>query len=125
MPEALRVVVPFPVGSVFDKGPRVFCDTLARKLGESVEYVNITGGEGVDGADHVAKAPADGRTALVGSKGALTSHPHTAPAGFQPSDFAAIGLIAEAPLAIAVGVSSPYRNLGELINAAKRDPSSL
>ena len=74
----------------------------ADAVGAALTYANVLGGEGTAGAFAVKNAAPDGRSFLVGNKGAITSYPHTDPESYQPGDFAALGQFAEAPIAIAV-----------------------
>ena len=121
----IAVTIPFPEGISFDRIPRAFCGRFEKSLGVPLTFANVTGGEGVAGAAHVAATEPDGYSLLVGSKGALTSHPHVEKSGYQPGDFAAIGQFAEAPIALAVAASSPYQTLADFLEAARQRPGAL
>lgn len=128
--EPIEIVIPFPAGSAFDNAARGFCDVFADAagadaVGAALTYANVLGGEGTAGAFAVKNAAPDGRSFLVGNKGAITSYPHTDPESYQPGDFAALGQFAEAPIAIAVGAGSAYQTLADLLDAAREKPGSV
>lgn len=124
--QPIRIVVPFAAGS----GP----DVLARLLGDkfSIAYrqpvivENRVGASGMIGSEYVARAPADGHTLLL----ATPSNTIAAVAGrklsFDPvKDFAPIGMaVVLSPIFIA-HPDAPWKNLKELIAAAKARPGQL
>ena len=62
---ALRLVVPFPPGGSLDVLTRLLQPRLAERLGATVVIENRAGAGTLIGTDAVAKAPADGATALM------------------------------------------------------------
>ncbi len=60
----IEVVVPFPAGGTTDVVARVFAERMEQELGQPVVVENRAGGGGSVGADHVARADADGHTLL-------------------------------------------------------------
>ncbi|MES1265501.1 MAG: tripartite tricarboxylate transporter substrate-binding protein, partial [Variovorax sp.] len=58
----VRIITPFPVGGGPDGVARLVADKLSRAWGQPVVVENRPGGNGIIGADVVAKAPADGYT---------------------------------------------------------------
>jgi tripartite-type tricarboxylate transporter receptor subunit TctC len=125
MTEALRFVIPNPKGGPFDLAGRAFGGFLAYALDRQLAYENLDDDSAVKGAELVAELPPDGRTLLLGGKGALTSRPHLAASRYQPTDFAALGQIAEAPISIAVRAASYYRTAADLFEAARKSPDSI
>jgi tripartite-type tricarboxylate transporter receptor subunit TctC len=119
-----RLIISADAGSAFDKIGRAAGEGLQRMLGRDLSLENVGDSAGVGGAEAGARATPDGSTILICNKGAVTSHPHTAKT-YRPSDFAALCQVAEAPIAVAVGRDSPFKTLGELIDAARKEPDTI
>src|SRR5690349_19387334 len=56
----VRVIIPFPPGGTLDTLGRALAQKLAEQTGQAFVVENKPGGNGVIGADQVAKAQADG-----------------------------------------------------------------
>ena len=123
---AIKIVVPFGAGGVADLTARVVAKKIAENMGQAVVIENKPGAGGVVAGDTVAKADADGHTLLLMSNGTAVS------AGLFKSlpfdtlrDFAPISTLGYFDIAVVVPQNSPYKNLGELIAAAKANPGKL
>ena len=123
----LRLVVPFPAGGPTDIVARPLAQLLSQALGQQVIVDNRGGAGGSIGTDSVAKAAPDGYSLLLGTVGT-----HAINASlyrklpYDPSrDFTPLGLVALAPLTIVVNPDMPWRNVAELIAAARKAPGSL
>lgn len=123
----VRIVVPFPPGGLVDTLARSVSQTLAARLGQPFVVDNRAGAGGNIGADLVAKAAPDGYTLLVSSMGPLavnqfiySSMPYDTNAAFAP-----VTLLASTPKVICVANARPWRNLAQLIAAAKERPGQL
>lgn len=115
----IRVIVPFAPGDSIDNTARVIAERMRRVLGVPVIVQNIAGGGGSQGIAEAAKAPADGYTLVMVSTGALTAGPLISDSGFEPQDFVPLALLVENPLALAVPGASPFKDMKELVAAAK------
>src|SRR5271156_3930589 len=62
----LIMINPFAAGGPNDVLARLFAQRMGEILGQPVIIENVGGAGGMNGADRVAKAPADGYTFLVG-----------------------------------------------------------
>ena len=71
----LRMVVPFGPGTTTDIIGRVFAESMARTLGQTIVVENKAGAGGNIGSDLVAKSPADGYTILMGTVGTHAINP--------------------------------------------------
>ena len=115
----VRVVIPFPPGGTLDKVGRMLAQNLSAQFGQNFVVDNRAGGNGVIGADAVAKAPADGYTLLFNASTFVTAPMTMKSVPYQvQTDFAPISLVAKAPLSVAVGNKLGVSNLQGLIAAA-------
>ena len=124
---AVRMIVPYTPGGVSDITARLIADPLAATWGHPVPVENRAGAGGVVGADAVAKAAPDGYTLLLGSNGPLTNAPvlqARLPYDLE-KDFAAIAMISRSPVTLSVRADSPFRNLADLLAAARAKPGDL
>ena len=123
----LRLVVPYPPGGNIDITARSISPGLSELLRQSVVIDNRSGAGGTIGADHVAKAPADGYTILVGSSGTLTVAPslYTKNPYHPVRDFAPVSFVSTVPLVLVVHPTVPAKTVKELIAIAKPKPNRL
>jgi tripartite-type tricarboxylate transporter receptor subunit TctC len=120
----IRMVVGYAPGGANDIIARVIAKELQQSLGQPVIVDNRAGAGGLIGSDIVAKAPPDGYTLLLGSAGAQTIAPAiTAKMPYDPyKDLAAVSLVADSANVLLVGPAVPFKNVKELIAAAKANP---
>lgn len=123
----LTYVVPLAAGGATDIMGRLVSERLAQRLGVPVIVENRTGAGGSIGAEVVARAPADGYTLLGGSIstnaiiGALYKN-----LSFDPATaFTPLAMIGVNPLLLCVAENSPYKNLKELLAAARTKADNL
>ena len=122
----VRIVVPFPAGGSADTMTRVVSQFLAKRWGQSVLVDNRPGGGTVIAGALVAKAPADGYTLIIIANSLTinaklrTTMPYD---GLRAFD--GVAQLVQSPQVIAVNSASPYKTLGELIQAAKANPGTL
>ncbi len=123
----IRLVVPFPAGTGTDSAARAFAKALGELTGQPVVVDNKAGANGTIAVQAVLQAPADGQTIFLGSNSTLSTNAallRNLP--YDPlRDLAPIMVIARAPCVVIVPTSSPYKNLGELIAAARKQPGKL
>ena len=62
--KSVRVIIPFPPGGTLDTVGRLLAQKLSDQLGQTFVVENKPGGNGIIGADVVAKSAADGYTLL-------------------------------------------------------------
>lgn len=123
----VTVVVPFPPGGGTDVGARLVAQKLSLKWGQPVIVENRGGAAGRVGAELVAKAKPDGYTLLVGNVGTQSVNPALyKKMPYDPDKaFAPIGMIAELPLVMLVTPSLPWKNIKDVVEAAKKDPGKI
>lgn len=125
--KTLRIVVPFAAGGAQDVIGRYLGDKLAQRTGQTVVIDNKAGAGGALAADAVAKAAPDGQTLLLATGGAISIAPHLNPRLPYDArkDFAAVALVADTPMTIAVRADSPYKTLADVLRDAKARPGAL
>ncbi len=123
----IRIVVPFAAGGTSDVLARLIGDKLQASLKQTVLVENKAGAGGVIGADAVAKSAPDGYTLLLGTIASHAINPALQPK--MPynvaTDFAHVILLGSISNVLLVGATQPYKNVAELIAAAKKSPGSL
>lgn len=119
-PKTMTIIVPFAPGASNDTFARLLAQQLGPKLGVTMIVDNKPGAGGSIGAGYVARAKPDGGTLL------LTSSTFTGNAAVQrklPYDpvkgFAPVAMLASGPMILAVGNDTPYKNVQELLAAAR------
>ena len=116
----VRVVIPFPPGGTLDTLGRALAQKLSEQMGQQFVVENKAGGNGIIGADLVAKAPADGYTLLFNASTFVTAPmtmkqvPYTIEGDFTP-----VALGAKAPLSVAIAKDRPITDVRSLIAYAK------
>jgi tripartite-type tricarboxylate transporter receptor subunit TctC len=122
----IRVIVPFAPGGIADFAARGISPRLGEALGVQIVIENRGGAAGITGSDVVAKAPADGYTALI------TSISHTINLSVNKNlpydtrrDFAAVSLIADAPNILVIHPSLPATSVRELTALARSRPGAI
>ena len=121
----IRLILPFPPGGPTDALGRQLAQHLSVALGQSVIVDNRAGGNSAIGSDIVAKATPDGYTLLFNAS-IFAINPHLVKLPYDiHQDFTPIGLVAKAPLLIAVSPDFPAKDVRELIAYAKANPGKL
>ncbi len=123
----IRLIVPFPPGGGTDIAAR----TVANKLSETLRWTfvveNKPGAGGNLGVEQAVKSPPDGYTLVIGQTSNLAINPALyAKLPYDPlKDLSPIALIVSAPVVLVVAENSPYKSLGDLLAAARRDPGAV
>ena len=114
--KTVKVIIPFPPGGTLDKIGRMLAQKMGEHFGQSFVVENRPGGNGIIGADVVAKAPADGYTLLFNASTFVTAPMTMRSVPYKvETDFAPIGLVASAPLSIAISNKLGVQDLKSLI----------
>ncbi|HBH38389.1 MAG TPA: LacI family transcriptional regulator [Curvibacter sp.] len=122
----IRVIVPFPAGSTTDIIARAITDKMSASLGQPIVVDNRGGASGTIGQAAVATAAADGYTLLIHSSSHTVSPSTFAKLPFDTvADFTGITPISSLSNVLVISPSKGYKNLGELLAAARAKPGSL
>lgn len=123
----VRIVVAFTAGGPTDVVARLIAQKLTDKWGQQVVVENKPGAAGLLGSELVAKSPADGYTLLMATAGNLTVNQHLYKAmRFDPlKDFTHITQTAAVDFVLVTQPNAPFRDVKELIAAAKAKPGTI
>ena len=123
----VKIIVPFPAGQATDLAARVIAEALGKEWGQSVVVENIGGGAGIPGMVTGRGAPPDGYTLIMGTSAVMVVNPAIMEKlPYDPlNDFTLIGPVFRNPLIIVANEKAPYRNVKDLVDAAKKNPGKL
>ena len=122
----IKLIAPFPPGGSVDTISRLLQPTLSAELGVPVVIENRPGASGAIGTAALARSPADGQTwAMVFDTHAV--NPALIPnLGFDTKrDLSTVMLLGTSPMLITTHNSRPWRNLQDVVAAAKARPDTL
>ena len=119
----VKIIVTFPAGGASDIVARVFAERLSELWKQQVIVENRVGGGGSIGTEAAYRAEPDGYTLLLASSTQIINQIliPTLPFAFT-RDFPALGIVAAAPMMIAVHPSVPASDLKELTAMLKAAP---
>ncbi len=119
----VRLLVGFPAGGPTDFAARLLQEPLQALWGQPLVVENRPGASQNIAAEALVKSPPDGYTLLL-----CTSNLTTNPAVFARlpfdtlRDITPIVVIYSSPTVLFTGADQPYRNLAEVVAAARRQP---
>jgi tripartite-type tricarboxylate transporter receptor subunit TctC len=122
----VKIIVPYPPGGAVDVATRKVAQKLNEQLGQPFIVENKPGAAGSIGSSLVAKSPPDGYTLLANDMSySLYPYVFKTLAWDHEKDLVAATTTMFAPYGIAVKADSPFKTLGDLLAAAKKDPGKL
>ncbi|WP_422841687.1 Bug family tripartite tricarboxylate transporter substrate binding protein [Achromobacter xylosoxidans] len=123
----IRMVVPFPPGSITDVVARSLGKHMAIDLGQPVVVENKPGANGIIGTHDVARSKPDGYTLIVvGVSTAASGVSLFKDLPYNPAkDLAPIGAVAETPYLLVGSPKVPGANVGELFAYGRQHPGKL
>jgi tripartite-type tricarboxylate transporter receptor subunit TctC len=120
----ITLIVPWGAGGGTDAVARFFGSYLEKELGQPVNVVNRTGGNGVVGHSAIAQAAPDGYTFGLLTVEIAMMHwqglTELTPASYQP-----LALVNADPAGLQVRADSPYKSVRDVIDAIKANPGKL
>jgi tripartite-type tricarboxylate transporter receptor subunit TctC len=125
--KTVRIISPYPTGAGPDTVARLLAERMAKSWGQQVIVEARPGGNGFIAIDAVKKAAPDGHEIVMVDSGHITVNPSL----FKrlpydvDKDFAPAALIYRTDFLIAVAANGPYRTVGELVDAAKKQPGRI
>ena len=122
----VRLIVTYPPGGSSDLMGRLMSKKLSELWGQPVIVENKGGAAGSIGMDFAARQAPDGYSFVLGNFGPALVNPLMSKVSYSmEKDFIPISLTASGPNVLVVPANSPYKNLQELLDAAKAKPNSL
>jgi len=120
----ITFIVPWGAGGGTDAVGRMLATLIERDLGQPVNVMNRTGGNGVVGHAAIAGARPDGYTiGLITSEIGMMHHQGLT--RLSGASFTPLGLVNIDAAAIQVRTDAPYKSLGELLAAVRAQPGKL
>jgi tripartite-type tricarboxylate transporter receptor subunit TctC len=121
----IRWVVPYTAGGLTDSVTRLTLEKM--NVGQTFVVDNKPGANSLIGAEMVANAAPDGYTFLtVIAAHAANKTLYAGKLKFDPvTSFAPVSLVGIAPIMILVSNDLPVKNVGELIDYAKKNPGKI
>ncbi|MBB5391870.1 MULTISPECIES: tripartite tricarboxylate transporter substrate binding protein [unclassified Herbaspirillum] len=120
----VTLVVPWGAGGGTDATARIIGALLEKDIGQPVNVVNRTGGNGVVGHQSIAGAAPDGYTIGIATVEISMMH-HQGLTKLTPRDFTPLALMNFDPAALTVSHDSPYKTFDDLMKAIKANPGKL
>ncbi len=122
----ISMIVAFPAGGGTDVAARLLAKVMERILGASIVVVNRPGAAGEIGFTELARARPDGHIIGFINTPTIQTIPIERPnARFRLDDFAPIANIVDDPGCIWVRPASPFKNVSDLVTAAKAKPGTI
>jgi tripartite-type tricarboxylate transporter receptor subunit TctC len=122
----VHIVAPYAAGGAMDLTSRAVAAIMSETLGQQVVVENRTGGQGMIGAEYVARAKPDGYTILMYADAHAIAPAIFVKLAFDPvKDFAPITNTILGSHIIAAHPSVKANTLQELIDLARREPGRL
>lgn len=118
----MTLVVPYPAAGAADMFGRSMAQALEAALKQTVVVENRPGAGGNVGMTYVSRAKPDGYVIGLGTIGTQTINQFIYPEmQFDPEkDLTPIALVSTTPNVLSVAATSPWKNLQDVINAAKQ-----
>lgn len=120
----ITMIVPWAAGGGTDAVARAIASLMEKDLQRPVNVVNRTGGSGVVGHQAIAAAAPDGYTVGVVTAEIAMMH-HQGLTDLTGAAIAPLGLVNLDAGAIQVRADSPYKTLGDLMQAIRANPGKL
>src|SRR5207302_5129562 len=121
----IKIVMPAPAGGAGDVVARMLTEQVSQAQGRAMVIENRAGAGTIIGTEAVARAAPDGNTLLITAP-YLVIAPHLRKLNFDPlTSFEPICHLVSSPGVIVVNSASPYRMLGDFLDAARAKPGEL
>lgn len=120
----LLLVCPWSVGGGTDRVSRQMAELLKGELGQPVNVINVTGGQGVTGHDRGARAKPDGYTLLMMTVEINMLH-WQGLTDLTYRDYRPLMMVNRDAAALFVRQDAPWTDLTALTSAVREDPGKL
>jgi tripartite-type tricarboxylate transporter receptor subunit TctC len=122
----VRIIVAFPVGGLLDTVSRIVGDKLTAVLGQQFIIESRPGAGGTLATAAVARAEPDGYTLMM-----INDNHAVNPSVFKNipydsvRDFAPIGFVGSAPMALSANARLPVRSVQDLVELTRQQPGKI
>ena len=120
----ITLIVPWGAGGGTDATARIIGSLLEKELGQPVNVVNRTGGNGVVGHAAIASAPPDGYTIGLATVEIGMMH-WQGLTELTGASYTPLALVNADPAGIQVRADAPYKTVQDLLAAIKANPGKL
>ncbi|HEY0417930.1 MAG TPA: tripartite tricarboxylate transporter substrate binding protein [Acetobacteraceae bacterium] len=122
----VHLVVTYPAGGSSDLMARIMGEKLQQLWGQPVIIDNKPGAAGSIGMEYAARQAADGYSFVVGNLGPVAVNPLITKVPYNmEKDFLPVALTATGANILVVNANSPYRNLHDILAAARAKPGTI
>ena len=121
----VRLLVGWPAGGPVDVVARLVQGELSMRLGTSVVIENKPGASGMLATDLLLSQRRDGQTLLLCTHYESMNPVMYRSAKYKVEDLAGISLLARYYLVMATAEKSPFRNIADVVDYAKKNPGKL
>jgi tripartite-type tricarboxylate transporter receptor subunit TctC len=122
----IQIIVAWSAGASEDMRARALAPGLEKALGQPVVVVNKPGAAGTLGMTLTAKSKPDGYTLVSSSASPVIAAPFLQKVEYNPlTDFTFVAGTAIQPYGMCVRADAPWKNLNEVIQYVKDNPSKL
>lgn len=120
----ITMIVPWGAGGGTDQTARIIASLLEKELGQPINVVNRTGGNGLVGHQALVSAAPDGYTiGVVTTELAMLRHQGVTEIDWR--SLTPLALMNNDPAGIQVRADAPYKSVADLLAAAKANPGKL
>lgn len=125
--KTMRFIVPFASGTSTDQLARALGQAINKEARINVIVDNKPGGNGFIGAEAAARAEPDGYTVFITTNTTHAAAEHLfRRMPYDPvRDFSPITALGKGGMVMVVNAGSPYKNVSDLIAAAKQAPGKI
>ena len=120
----IELYIGYPAGGPLDSSMRIYSPIMSQELGVPVVIINKPGGGGSVCEEYVAAAKPDGYTLQEGAWNLLATRPFFVQTKYTLRDFTLILGHSDFNFAIVVRKDAPYKDFGEWIEYARKNPNT-
>ena len=122
----VRIIVPYAPGGAVDVVTRKMAAKLQEQTGQTFFVENKAGATGTIGVSQAVQSPPDGYTLVANDTTyALLPHIFKKLPFDHAHDLVPVSAFVFAPMGVVVKADSRFKNLGELLAAAKKEPNKI
>lgn len=121
----ITLVIGFPPGGGADHVGRVYANSLAKELGQSVVVENRPGAGSTIGASLAARADADGYTLYLGNSSVMGSDTALYKVDYTPDSFVPVAQLTTGPMVLIANADTGIKSVQDLLDRAKKDPGGI